>query len=502
MILREGGAPVAKPAVIPRFAPPRFDPRTALGPIVHFRGLQPDPVQPEGRWRLAVVFVVPGEAEPPDLRVDGVRLTLPPRHVATMAGHGIWRFDFSIQRDRGDARIGYGFGDERWFVTVPGLGAAPRMACLCHGGVDDEAGLRAAGLSPTARWADLMARHRQEPFHIGLHGGGQIEAGNPFAAIPALAEWMRRSLDQRRAAPLTPAMAAGLDTWYAGLYLRQWRGAERAALMASLPAVMIWGDTDIAAGLAEAEGPWSPPLGQSPVVRAVMAAARAAFCVFQLGLGPEEARQVLWGRSWAARPARPGPGGGADAHFPGGFTQGWRAGPVGILALDACATEPVPPALLQDWLDRFAGCRQLVVLTGAPLTLPAPGRVARLLAGRHRRVSRSQTPETAAALGVAAARLGLGITVVTAAHRSAGAARLPGVLQLLAGNMSLAAAPARLVDRLERAAATEGFDAVVLPGTGRRFLRGRHWLALDVAGEAPSARWHVEERAATVDLPL
>lgn len=108
-------------------------PNIILGPVLYFRGEQGD------RWWLSALFVLDGDAEPYDLRVDGVTLPVPPRHLAQWGNRHVWRFDFAIPRGVRDVEAAYGFTDgaspgDTWAVTVPGRASSPRIAYVsCNG---------------------------------------------------------------------------------------------------------------------------------------------------------------------------------------------------------------------------------------------------------------------------------------------------------------------------------------------------------------------------------
>ena len=106
-------------------APRRAEPSILLGPILYFRGEQRD------RWWLSALFVLDGEVEPDDLRVDGVTLPVPPRHLTVWRRRHVWRFDFAVPRGMRDTDVTYGFPDgPRWNVVIPGRHSFPRIAIL------------------------------------------------------------------------------------------------------------------------------------------------------------------------------------------------------------------------------------------------------------------------------------------------------------------------------------------------------------------------------------
>jgi len=335
-------------------------PKLIIGPILHARGTQGD------RWRVAACFVFAGEGEPPDLRVDGVGLPVPPRFLHDWGdlgdgrGHlSMWRYDFAVPRGPQDGRAGYGLdGDERrWHFDVPGTATGPRIAYVACGGCEDEAEIAEAGLSRNERWAHLLGRHRAAPFHILLMGGDQVYADGLWENVEGLRALADRSMNRRSRSEALPGLETQLDAWYLGVYVHGWSQAEPAAMLSSVPVLCMWDDHDIIDGW----GSHPPEILDSPVYRTIFRAARRAFHLFQLGLAEdEEVETALGGR--------------------GGFSQGLILNDVGILAPDL-RSERRPDRVLSDesraafdgWLDRFAECRHLLLMSSVPMVFPGLG---------------------------------------------------------------------------------------------------------------------------------
>ncbi|MGQ9371356.1 alkaline phosphatase D family protein [Azospirillum sp. ST 5-10] len=474
------------------------EPRIVLGPVLFFRGEQ------GARWRLAALFVLDGEAEPEDLVVDGVTLAVPPRHVAAWRGRHLWRFDFAVPRRADDSTVGYGFADgERWQVAVPGCDAPPpRIAFTSCNGAEHPRTLDRHGPPRNALWDDLARRHEQAPFHLLLQGGDQLYADGVWRDCPTLAAWRRRPAT-RLAEPFSAAMAEEAMDHYLRLYLETWGQPEVAAVLARIPSVMMWDDHDIFDGwgsLPEAEQ-------TAPVMRGVYLVARRAFALFQMAALPESLPECVWG---------------ADL---GTFTQGFVLGDVGILVPDLrserTGTRVLSPRsrrALPDWLDRFSGCRHLLLVSSVPLLFTGTAGVERAVAAIPGRTGyeddlRDQwrSPAHAAewrrvveALSAFSLRTGCRVTALSGeVHLGAQAVlRGPAEIRQLIASGIVHPPPSRLfaaiLDRLARRRETP-FDGAVLEmppfaETGRRLIRARNWLALafDSRGRL-RAQWHAEE---------
>lgn len=469
----------------------RAEPSILLGPILYFRGEQRD------RWWLSALFVLDGEVEPEDLRVDGVTLPVPPRHLTAWRRRHVWRFDFAVPRGVQDTDVTYGFPDgPSWSIVVPGRHSRPRIAFIhASGMIGEDAG--------TGLWSELLARHRTERHHLLLQGGGQIDGEAVLAASPLFTAWRRQPERVRAAQAFSPAMAEELVTAGFDRHLRQWGQADVARTLASIPSVMMWDDADIAQGwgtLPDAEA-------MGKVTRGVFMAARRNFTLFQLGAVQEAPPDCVWGAARATA------------------TQGFLLGETGVLALDTRSERTRNRilserswSLLPDWLDRFQDCRHLILMTGTPLLFPAtgglerlagwlPGMVARrrMLADQWR--SREHHAEWERLIGLLAdfsRRTGCRITALSGGQGFGGRAVLRGggveLWQLL--GPALAAPPPsgwlargieRLARRREHPLPGHSLDTPPFAETGRRTITARGWLALAFDGKGQlHARWTAE----------
>lgn len=487
--------------------PSPTEPTVILGPLLFFRGEQGE------RWRVSALFVLDGEAEPDDLGADGVRLPIPPRHMARWRGRHVWRFDFAVPRQGTASTVGYGFGtDRRWRFEVPGHDGRLSIAFTSCNGVAHETELARHPAPRNALWAGLLRRHAEAPFHLLLQGGDQLYADAVWQECPTLAAWTRERAPGRYAKPFTAAMAEEAMDFYFDRYLASWTQAEVAEALSRIPSVMMWDDHDLFDGY----GSHPEPAHSAAVPRGVGLAARRAFTLFQLGGTADALPEGVWGAPL------------------GTFSTGFRMGTVGLLAPDL-RSERTPRRVLSErswaelprWLERFAECRHLLLLSTVPLLYPDTGKVERWFErfGLRTRFAddfrdqwrshahRAEWRRLLALLSGFSRRTGCRITVLsgevhTGWHGLYSAAGVE-IRQLIASGI-VHPPPGRgtgwALERLGRSVERlgDGATLAMLPfaESGRRVLRQRNWLALDLTREAAEATWHAEGEPALYRLSL
>lgn len=461
----------------------RAGPDIRLGPLLHARGTQGD------RWRVSATILAAGDAEPPDMRADGVRLAIPPRFLHDYGGETLWRYDFAVPRGHQDGRAGYGFVDDprTWHLPVPGTALPARIAYAACGGCEDETRIAAAGLGRNTMWGSLLSRHRGDPFHLLLLGGDQVYADGLWSGVPALADIGRLPEARRRGIDAPAELEAGLDRWYLEVYRHAWSQPETAAVLSSLPMLCMWDDHDILDGW----GSHPAPLLDSPVYQAIYRAARRAFRLFQLGMASDEPPETLCGP-------------------PGAHSQAIRLDDVGILALDLRAERRPDRVLsaetwerLPGWLERFRDCRHLLLMSSVPVIFPGFGFAERLLGfipGRQRleddlrdqwrspahreewqrllRLLAGFTRETRCRVSILSGEVHFGATGLVRGldleirqFVSSGIVHPPPGGFLLDMIERMAGGTDTLFDGLE-------LEMLPVPETGRRLLRCRNWLSL------------------------
>ena len=328
-------------------------PKPVVGPILYFRGEGPkgDAAAP---WRLSVLFVFEGTAEPDDMTVEGVTLPVPPRHVFVWRGRHVWRFVFAVPRASHDRRISYGFPERGtvWTVTIPGQNSRLRLAYTAGNGIADEYGVSSLPRGAAGMWPQLLKLHAENPYHLLIQGGDQIYADNLWASCTALAQWWAQPAPARYTQPFTRIMADQAMDYYFNTYCTALARPDYARAMASIPSVMMWDDHDIFDGWGSR--PEAEHLSQ--VYRGLHAVARRQFSLFQLGAAIRDPLESVWGTGI------------------GTFTQGFRIGDIGVLVLDLRSERTRTQVLseaswkeLPAWLARFQGCKHVLLSSSVPV---------------------------------------------------------------------------------------------------------------------------------------
>jgi hypothetical protein len=329
-------------------------PRPIVGPVLHFRGESGD------RWRLSALFVFDGTTEPDDLVVEGVGLPVPPRHVFVWRERHIWRFVFAVPKARHDRKITYGFPDrgQSWTVTIPGENTRLRLAYTASNSIHDEYAVAQLPNGVGGMWKQLAKQHAEQPYHILIQGGDQICADDLWSRCTALAQWWSQPEPGRYSEAFTRTMADQAMDYFFNAYCAAFAKPDHAAVMASIPSVMMWDDHDIFDGW----GSRPESEHQSQVYRGLFAVARRQFSLFQLGATIRDPLECAWGAGI------------------GNFTQGFRIGDTGILALDLRSERTRKQVLseatwkeLPGWLAKFSGCKHLLLLSSVPVAFTGLG---------------------------------------------------------------------------------------------------------------------------------
>lgn len=283
------------------------------GPILQFLGCQ------DGVWGLSLMMVCSATDPQPALR-----LNVPAELVNGASGPvpGLdataWRFDIAVRQTATPQRIGYRLAGSSHSFQVPALGATPSMAYVSCNGFSD-ARTRKTMKDASALWARMGRLHEEQervdgipvgPLELLLMGGDQIYSDDIWATVPELRAWTEVEWFTRTHMALSDSLRAALQTRFAEFYLERWNQPETAALLASVPSVMMWDDHDIIDGW----GSHPAELHGSPVLQGIFQVAKAAFELFQ--------RQMLGAPPPATLPAQ-------TAH-----NSAYRFGSTGLLVLD------------------------------------------------------------------------------------------------------------------------------------------------------------------------
>ena len=310
-----------------------------VGPILYFQGL-------EGEYcRLAAVLVLPEASAPPTLHADGQRIQA--EQLYRRLNQTVWRYRFSLPTRPGGSE--YRLDGTTYPVHPPVPGETLRIAfTACNGRETDKPGDEDP--ERNANWRQLLAEHRESPFHLLLQGGDQLYADGVWEAVPVLARW-RKAGDPPHIQPDQATVEAIRDHYFR-LYHWLWGQSDLAPVLARIPSLMMWDDHDLVDGW----GSHIPELQNAPIFQAVGEAARAHFALFQQALGPDEL------------PA--GFGGDAPDHF----GQAHRLGSVGLVVPDLRSQRTNRQVMnehgwswLGEQLTDITDCKQLLLLSTVPL---------------------------------------------------------------------------------------------------------------------------------------
>jgi len=487
------------PAAAPASTPARPATLPMVGPILFFRG------QRETQWEVSALVVTDGKVTPADLAFEGVAPAVSPRHLSSWRNHHVWRYDFALPQAERDRFVVYGFpGAPGWTIAVPGRASALRLAFAANNGAGDEAALAHWSGGRNGCWHSLAEQHRRQPFHLLILGGNQVYADGLWESCPAIAHLATLSQAQRLERPFSRAMAEQASEFFFRLYEYTWSQSETAAVLASVPSIMLWDDRDIVAGW----GSHDDAVQQSPVFRGIGQIARRACGLFQLGTTAVDPDESQWGAVVNT------------------VTQGFVVGETGILALDLRSERTATRVLsdaswsaLPHWLERFHGCRHLLLVAGVPVLFPDFGWIERI--ARHLPILSQfqdqfrdhwRSPAHLAEwrhlirlLHEFSVRRRCRVTLLSGKMNLGGQAVLRGsgeIWQLMAPGIvhpPLSGFAATCLERLADVPTETVADALALsfppfPETSRRFIHSRGWVELGFDRHRHlKVCWHAEE---------
>jgi len=327
-----------------------------MGPVLGFQGVSTE--DDKSIWRLGVLLVTEGGGKPVlSWSIGKDAMPAPqPVHLAVFGNRQVWRFDLAIPHAETKTEVSYAIGaaSKRHLFVVPALGRTPRVAYSSCNGFSS---LRAMKLvdDNNALWKDMATRHAKEPYHLILMGGDQLYADSMWETIDLLKEWAALPFRDGNKAKFTPAMKAALQQFYFGLYCTRWSQPEFAAMVASIPTVMMWDDHDIFDGW----GSYKPERQGCPVYKGIFEQARAHFDLFQMH-------------------GRPGPDSEKRFLCPGNnFSFAHRVGTLAIVAADMRSERTNARVMRQqswdsifNWIDAQHGCHHLYFMSSIPVVHP------------------------------------------------------------------------------------------------------------------------------------
>lgn len=485
-----------------------------MGPVLGLRQASSE------LWTVGVLVL--GDAEP------AVRYRVGAGAWATVAGvaiggawlPGAWRFDLRVPLAAEETAVEYSVGDASFGFRVPAVTAMPRIA---YGSCNGFASLKlqkSVKANKNERWVHLAKRHQELPFHLLLLGGDQVYGDELWETNKALKDWNALDWADGNRRGFSQGIRETTRRFYSRLYPSRWGQPEVAAVLSSIPTLMMWDDHDIFDGW----GSYQPERQASPVFQGVFEEAREAFRVFQRQSSPQEA--ALPGDSGSLAPQH----GFSFAHVFGGGKER-----VAVLALDMRSQRTDEQVLSKEhwdalfvWLDGQMNLRHLLVMSSIPVVYPSFEIVERLLAripGHQEleddlrdhwssRPHRGERLRLVHRLLAFARNCGTRVTILSGdvhvgavgvirSEREGGETHASVVNQLTSSAIVHPPPPALLLFALEHLIGrTEEIDRGIqgelhaFPGTERRYIGARNWLALEPDPPGGQGRlwanWHVE----------
>ena len=238
-------------------------------PVLHFRG------ETEGTVRFSLAMTGDARVTLEGRAVEG-------RAIGAIGPLAFRAFDFTAERGDGPRDIAFGVNGEAFRFRLGARRETLRLAyASCNGGEDEELA-RAHPEGRNGMWADLLAVHEANPFHILIMGGDQIYADAVWHE-PAFEAWRALPRATRLTAPFTEAMCEEAEDFFARRYLQVWNEREVSTAFSSIPVLMMWDDHDISDGW----GSYPDEERLAPVAQGLFGVARRAFALFQLGTDPD-----------------------------------------------------------------------------------------------------------------------------------------------------------------------------------------------------------------------
>jgi PhoD related phosphatase len=241
-------------------------------------------------WGVSALIVTAAGQAAPTVTAAGKAASVEKLMDLPISGNTVWRCGISIALSAKAQNISYAVNGKSATISVPVVGAMPCMAYASCNGFSSP-GLMKKITDKNALWKRLTALHTKReltrdqahgPFHVLLMGGDQIYSDAIWVLCPSLKAWCELTLAERTKSPFSAAMKAEVTAFFENTYLERWAQPEVAAMMASVPSIMMWDDHDIFDGW----GSYPNDLHYSDVYQGIYAIAKDYFSIFQQHSAP------------------------------------------------------------------------------------------------------------------------------------------------------------------------------------------------------------------------
>lgn len=322
-----------------------------MGPVLSFRGVKGK------KWNVSALVVTKGN-NAPSAKCAG-------KHVAAnklyaQNGHIVWRFDMQVETAKHEQAVDYAIAGAEYLFYVPSETEMPTMAYTSCNGFSSASEIKKVK-DKNAMWKVMAARHAAEVggsrYHLLLMGGDQVYA-DPIWEESYIKSWLELSEKERRRRKFSAPMHKQVESFYFDLYLTRWSQREAAAMLASVPTVMMWDDHDIFDGW----GSYDPSDQRCEVYQGIFSYARRFFRLFQQQLGETEENHpgIIPGQEY--------------------FSLGYYVNGLAIVAPDMRSERTQDQVLsnssweaIYRWIDENAGkeeTKHLIVLSSIPVVHP------------------------------------------------------------------------------------------------------------------------------------
>ena len=351
-----------------------------LGPIVKFLGCT------DTGWHISVMALADHADGPPSFNVS-TSGAINPRKLCDLSHSksSVWRWECKIPQKAAAQSIEYQLNGKTYTLQVPAKNSMPSIVYASCNGFSDPKLMKQVSNKNTL-WNRISRLHQGEdkirgrrygPWNLLLLGGDQVYSDAMWQVVPELRAWVDLDWSQRAKRMFNQTMRAQVEKFFEGLYLDNWSQPEVAAVLASVPSVMMWDDHDIFDGW----GSYPHQQHTCPVYQGIFEVAKFYFRLFQ--------QQSIDTPDPAELPGQPA------------FNQAYNLGDLGILVLDmrserkphtpnSKSNEYMPDQVMSEaswnavykWLDQHVATQQLqhlLVVSSIPVVHPTFGLLEKML---------------------------------------------------------------------------------------------------------------------------
>lgn len=205
-------------------------------------------------------------------------------------GRAFWRVESTLSAPAGDNGLHMTYEvlldgnpgrdlyeNASWKFYLPGSSEAIRIAYASCNGFEDTPKHNLSEAYDL--WGRMQVNHDHAPYSLLLMGGDQVYCDKVWDAVPKLDNWTSLSPSEKLEAKACDELRNQLEDFYLHtIYSIRWQDPRMAAMLASVPSIMMWDDHDIFDGW----GSLDKDLQNSEVYQAIFTAAKRYFEAFQV----------------------------------------------------------------------------------------------------------------------------------------------------------------------------------------------------------------------------